>query len=68
MASIHTWQLTWFVYDEFFWDYDDCWVGATDAEVEGTWKWVNGVPYEYANYHDCESTLEDNNKVLCCNE
>ncbi len=28
----------------------DVWLGATDDVKEGTWKWVNGEPFKYANW------------------
>ena len=28
-----------------------CLLGATDAGVEGVWKWVTGEPFDYSNWH-----------------
>lgn len=28
---------------------DTYWLGATDVEVEGEWKWITGEPFEYQN-------------------
>jgi len=30
------------------------WIGGTDAAVEGTWVWVDGDPFPYANWHGGE--------------
>ena len=27
-----------------------CWLGASDAEEEGIWKWVTGEPWDYARW------------------
>lgn len=29
---------------------DGCWLGASDAEVEGKWKWVTGEPFEFVRW------------------
>lgn len=39
-----------FVYDLVkFAGKDTYWLGATDVEVEGEWKWITGEPFEYQN-------------------
>jgi thiol-disulfide isomerase/thioredoxin len=42
-----------FIYENFGHD-RVCWLGATDEENEGTWKWVTGEPWEYANWFEGE--------------
>ena len=32
----------------------DCWFGATDEKVEGTWEWVTGEKFEYTNWDSCQ--------------
>ena len=27
-----------------------CWLGASDAETEGTWKWITGEEWDYTNW------------------
>ncbi len=31
-------------------DLQGVWIGASDAEAEGTWKWVNGLPFTFVNW------------------
>lgn len=40
-----------------------CWLGATDEEQDGVWKWVSGEPWSYTNWANGEpnncSGIED---------
>ena len=38
-----------FIYDQFGRDHV-VWLGATDEEEEGTWKWITGEPWEFQNW------------------
>jgi thiol-disulfide isomerase/thioredoxin len=42
-----------FIYENFGRDHV-CWLGATDEEDEGTWKWVTGEPWDYENWFEGE--------------
>ena len=42
--------------------YDGAYFGFTDAEVEGTWKWVNGEKTGYTNWHPGEPNAENENE------
>ena len=33
------------------------WLGADDTRMEGTWEWVNGDPFGYANWVIVESCI-----------
>ena len=37
------------------------WLGASDAETESTWKWVNGESFDYALYQSPWALNEPNN-------
>ncbi len=32
----------------------DCWLGASDAVLEGSWQWVTGEPWVYSNFNASE--------------
>lgn len=38
-----------FIYQHFGKDHV-CWLGATDEEAEGTWRWITGEPFEFKNW------------------
>jgi hypothetical protein len=44
-------------------DYTGLWIGASDAEVEGTWKWVNGVPFSYSTWASKRPNSVQNNTL-----
>ena len=37
-----------------------CWLGGTDAEKEGTWKWVTGEKWNYTNWQSGEPNNYNN--------
>lgn len=44
----------------------DYWLGATDAEEEGVWKWITGETWDYTNWHfDQPDNDEERENYLC---
>jgi thiol-disulfide isomerase/thioredoxin len=48
-----------FLYNQFGRDHV-CWLGATDEEAEGTWKWVTGEAWDFENWHSGEPSNNGN--------
>ena len=44
--------------------YGDMWLGATDKDSEGKWKWVTGESFEYTNW----DSIEPNNYTAVISE
>jgi hypothetical protein len=51
-----------FIYRQFGRDHV-CWLGATDEEDEGTWKWITGEPWDYENWHAGEPSNNNDGGV-----
>ena len=51
LVSINTAEEQQFIYDNFVVNADkDIWIGLSDTEVEGNFKWLDGTPLNYANW------------------
>lgn len=37
------------------------WLGATDADLEGDWKWLDGTPWNYSNWSDYQPSNDPRN-------
>ena len=66
LASIHTQEIKKWISTEFYTTYGDAWVGGSDTETEGTYKWVNGVPFVYvfSDTNNCQTTQRDDKDCL----
>ena len=40
----------------------DCWIGGTDKESEGDWKWVTGEPFSYTKWSNTEPNNMNGNE------
>lgn len=48
---------------------DGLWIGATDRETEGAWKWVDGAPVTFANWAEGEpDNLNDSDYAAVAGE
>ena len=64
LATIHTWEVHKFILDEWGHSFN-AWIGLTDSETEGVYKWASGVPFEYHNwYPSCTAPQQDSNDCV----
>ena len=64
LATLHTWEVHKFILDEWG-DGFNAWIGLTDTETEGEYKWASGVPFEYHNwYPGCSAPQNDANDCV----
>ncbi len=56
LACINSQEEQKYIYDNFIVPVGSpaCWIGGTNAENEGTWKWVNGDKWDYENWDNGE--------------
>ncbi|KJU85686.1 C-type lectin domain protein [Candidatus Magnetobacterium bavaricum] len=50
-----------FIVNSFNQKYES-WLGATDAEVEGTWKWITGEKWGYTDWNPVEPNNKEGNE------
>ena len=58
LASITSAEENQFIYKHFARE-QVCWLGGTDREKEGSWKWDDGEPLEYQNWFRAEPSGAD---------